>query len=56
VSAAVAELVAASDGKTSSMDAWDQLRNGAAGIKVRTVTDATLSGAPGVDLPYLQIG
>jgi hypothetical protein len=56
VSAAIAELVAAGDGKTSPMDAWDKLRSGAGATKVRTVTDATLSGPPGVDLPYLKIG
>jgi hypothetical protein len=37
------------------MDAWDKLRRGSSATKVRTVTDATLSGPPGVDLPYLGI-
>lgn len=56
VSAAIAELVANSDGATSPTDAWNQLKTGAGGVPVREVTDATLSGAPGVSLPYLQIG
>jgi subtilisin family serine protease len=56
VSAAIAETVARSQGKTSPVDAWNQLRSGAGPVPVRDVTDATLSGAPGVPLPYLQIG
>lgn len=56
VSAAIAELVANSEGATSPTDAWNQLKTGAGGVPVREVTDATLSGAPGVSLPYLQIG
>jgi Subtilase family len=56
VSAAIAQLVAESDGKTSPMEAWERLKSGAAPVRVRDVTDGTLSGAPGVTLPYLQIG
>jgi hypothetical protein len=56
VSAAVAELLAASGGATSPTEAWDQLRSGAGHVPVRDLTDATLSGSPGVTLPYLQIG
>lgn len=56
VSAAIAEAVATSGGSTSPMEAWEQLRTGAGSAPVRDVTDATLSGAPGVPLPYLQIG
>lgn len=56
VSAAIAELVATSKGKTSPVEAWNQLRSGATKVTVRDVTDGTLSGSPGVTLPYLQIG
>ena len=55
VSAAIAELVATSEGATSPTEAWDRLKSGAGPVAVRAVTDATLSGAPGVTLPYLQI-
>jgi Subtilase family len=56
VSAAIAELVATGGGATSPMEAWEQLKAGASRVPVRDVSDATLSGAPGVTLPYLQIG
>lgn len=56
VSAAIAELVATSDGAVSPTTAWERLRTGAGNVPVRDVTDATLSGSPGVTLPYLQIG
>jgi Subtilase family len=56
VSAAIAQLVAESDRKTSPMEAWERLRAGTGGVSVRPVTDGTLSGAPGVSLPYLHIG
>lgn len=56
VSGAIAELVATSGGATSPTQAWEQLRSGAGNVRVTELTDATLSGAPGVPLPYLQIG
>jgi hypothetical protein len=56
VSAAIAELVATSAGGISPMAAWERLRTGAGKVPVRDMTDATLSGSPGVTLPYLQIG
>ncbi len=56
VAAEIAELVATSGGAASPADAWNQLKAGAGRVPVREVTDATLSGAPGVTLPYLQIG
>jgi Subtilase family len=56
VSAAIAQLVAASDGTMSPEAAWEELKAGTGGVPVRDVTDATLSGPPGVPLPYLQIG
>jgi hypothetical protein len=56
VSAAIAELVATSQGTTSPVDAFKQLKSGAGPVPLRDLTDATLSGAPGVTLPYLRIG
>ena len=56
VSAAIAQLVAQHEGTMSPMDAWEALKAGRGGVPVRDVTDATLSGSPGVTLPYLQIG
>jgi Subtilase family len=55
VSAKIAELVAASGGATSPLDAWYELVSGRGGVTVGVVTDATLSGPPGVLLPHLQI-
>lgn len=56
VSAAIAQLVAEHEGTVSPMDAWEALKAGKGPVPVSDVTDATLSGAPGVTLPYLQIG
>jgi subtilisin family serine protease len=53
VSAAIAAEFVAGNRSTTPADVWEQL---IAGRKGSTVTDATLSGAPGVPLPYLQIG
>ncbi len=55
VSAAIARLFAASDRSTPPADLANQLLVGGLGMSVGTVTDATLSGPPGVPLPYLQI-
>ena len=40
---------------TPPADIGSALSTGAAGVPVVPVTDATLSGLPGVPLPYLQI-
>jgi subtilisin family serine protease len=55
VSAAIARLFAASDRSTPPADLANQLLAGGLGMSVGTVADATLSGPPGVPLPYLQI-
>jgi len=55
VSAAIANVVAGSSGGTLPMDAWNQLIAGAGGVPVSSLTDATLSGPPGVPLTHLHI-
>jgi hypothetical protein len=54
VSAAIAQLVA-STGNPSPEDAGEELIAGTGGVPVSTLTDASLSGPPGVSLPHLQI-
>jgi hypothetical protein len=54
VSAAIAQLVART-GNPSPEDAGEELIAGTGGVPVSTLTDASLSGAPGVSLPHLQI-
>jgi hypothetical protein len=54
VSAAIAQLVARTR-NPSPEDAGQELIAGTGGVPVSTVTDASLSGAPGVSLPHLQI-
>ena len=56
VSAAIARLVAESNGTTSPVDAGNQVIAGTGGVAVSTVRDATLSGPPGVPLRYVRIG
>jgi Subtilase family len=55
VSAAIARLFAERDSATPPLDAGNELIAGTGGVAVSPVTDATLSGAPGVTLPYLQV-
>jgi Subtilase family len=55
VSAAIARLFAAGDRATPPADLAKQLLAGGLDTPVGAVTDATLSGSPGVPLPYLQI-
>ena len=55
VSAAIARLFAERGGATPPLDAGSELIAGTGGVPVSSLTDATLSGAPGVSLPHLQI-
>jgi hypothetical protein len=55
VSAAIARAFAAGDGATPPADIANELVAGRGVVPIRAVTDATLSGPPGVPLPYLQI-
>ena len=56
VSAEIARVFAASDRTTPPADIGNELLAGRQEVPVGAVTDATLSGPPGVPLPYLQIG
>ncbi len=53
VSAEIARLYV--EGEGAPADIGEALIAGTADVPVTTVTDATLSGAPGIALPYLQI-
>jgi len=53
VSAEIARLYIELGGTTPPADIADQLIAGTAGVPVGSVTDATLTGAPGVSLPYV---
>jgi hypothetical protein len=55
VSAAIARLFIERGGTTPPLDAGNELIAGTGGVPVSSLTDATLSGSPGVPLPYLQI-
>lgn len=55
VSAAIAKLVA-SDGTLLPVEAWEALCAGTGGVYVSELTDASLSGPPGVALPHLHLG
>jgi hypothetical protein len=55
VSAAIAKLLPASSAGTRPVDAWNDLITGAGGVPISSVTDATLSGPPGVSLRNLHI-
>jgi subtilisin family serine protease len=56
VSAQIAAEFVARDKATPPADVAEELIAGVGAQGVRIVTDATLSGPPGVTLPYLQIG
>ncbi len=56
VSAAIARVLAASDGELLPIDAWKLLLSGAAGVSVTPLTDHELTREPGVTLPRLQLG
>jgi subtilisin family serine protease len=56
VSAAIACVLAAGNAEMLPVDAWELLVGGTAGTEVTELTDQTLSGLPGVTLPYLQLG
>jgi subtilase family protein len=53
VSAEIARLYIELGGTTPPADIADELIAGTAGVPVGSVTDATLTGAPGVSLPYV---
>jgi subtilisin family serine protease len=56
VSAAIARLVAQSDGALLPLEAYGLLVSGGGGVTVTPVTDVTLSPFPGVTLPHLHLG
>jgi hypothetical protein len=56
VSAAIARLVAESDGTLLPIAAYELLLSGGGGVAVTPVTDVTLSPFPGVTLPHFHLG
>ena len=54
VSAEIARLYIERNGTTPPADIADELIAGTAGVPIGSVTDATLTGSPGVSLPYVQ--
>ena len=56
MSALIARLLTERNRTTAPADIGNELVAGTAGVPVGVVTDATLSGTPGVPLPSLQIG
>ncbi len=54
VSAEIARLYIDRNGTTPPADLANELIAGTAGVPVGSVTDATLTGSPGVSLPYLH--
>jgi subtilisin family serine protease len=56
VTAAIADLVAASGDALLPVDAAEQLLSGTGGVEVTPLTDMTLTPFPGVTLPHLHLG
>lgn len=56
VTAAIADLVAASGDTLLPVDAAERLLSGTGGVEVTPLTDMTLSPFPGVMLPHLHLG
>lgn len=55
VSAAIARVLAESDGGLTPVEAFAQLLAGLTAVRVSEITDYTLSGLPGVTLPQLHV-